>query len=106
MPSSFVLPVYCTPVASFAIRISAPAIAPPVGSSTRPLMVPFGDCPDTQPAETSAANPQKTILRSHIRLLLRRTSCVVFLRSTEERTDLYHDAIIGERNDSIKEASN
>src|SRR5712692_888049 len=33
------------PVASFTIRISAPGIERPDGSSTRPLIVPLGDCP-------------------------------------------------------------
>src|ERR1700692_4079040 len=45
MPSPFVVPAYLTPVASFAIKMSAPAIARPDGSSTMPLKVPLGDCP-------------------------------------------------------------
>src|ERR1700683_2111261 len=44
MPSSFVLPGYCTRVASFTTVMSAPAITFPEGSSTRPLIVPLGDC--------------------------------------------------------------
>src|SRR5581483_6042297 len=45
MPSSLVVPEYFTPVASFTIMMSALAIARPEGSSTSPLIVPFGDCP-------------------------------------------------------------
>src|ERR1700677_1772401 len=106
MPSSFVLPTYCTPVASFTMRTSAPAIAPPVGSSTKPLMMPFGDCPERQQAKSRLTIPKKTNLCNPMGLLLARTKCVVFLRSTEERTKLYHGAVIGERNDDTKEASN
>src|SRR5271163_4438679 len=106
MPSPFVLPTYCTAVASFTIRISAPAITPPVGSSTRPLIVPFGDCAERQPDITRITNPKKPILRNHMGLLLRGTNCVVFLRSTEERTEMYQRAVIAARTDHTKEASN
>src|ERR1700730_18068506 len=44
MPSPWVTPEYRTPVASFTIWISAPAMARPEGSSTKPLIVPKGDC--------------------------------------------------------------
>src|ERR1019366_6500963 len=44
MPSLLVLLEYLTPVTSFMTRTSAPAITLLDGSSTRPLMVPFGDC--------------------------------------------------------------
>src|SRR5580700_2661637 len=87
MPSLFVLPVYCTPVASFAIRISAPGTVPPVGSSTRPLMVPFGDCPDKQPAKMRLTNPKRPILRSHMGLLLPGTNCVPLLQPAQQQAE-------------------
>src|SRR6266436_4090935 len=45
MPSPFVAPGYLIPVTSLTIRSSAPAIARPDGSCTRPLIVALGDCP-------------------------------------------------------------
>src|ERR1700723_2166722 len=89
MPSPFVLPVYWTPVASFAIRISAPTITPPVASSTRPLIVAFGDCPARQPAKTRLTIPRKLTLRNHMLLLLRQTNCFLFVEYPKEKAEMY-----------------
>src|SRR6202050_4000399 len=66
MPSSLVLPEYCTPVASFITRMSAPPITLLDGSSTRPLMVPLVDCAargrtnDTAQAKTKTMRGKRT----------------------------------------------
>ncbi|MFZ1034777.1 MAG: hypothetical protein WAN72_22505, partial [Candidatus Acidiferrales bacterium] len=94
-----------TPVASLAMRISAPAIALSSGSSTKPLIVAFGYCPDRQPAKTRLTIPKKTILRNHMSLL-RRPNCVIFLWSTKEKTEMSHGAIIVNQTDDTKQAIN
>src|SRR6266849_5979343 len=54
MPSSLVLVEYFTPVTSFATKRSAPTMTLLAGSSTRPLMVPLGDCASVVALNTTA----------------------------------------------------
>src|SRR5437899_4614694 len=64
MPSPFVLVTYWTPVASFTTNTSAPAIAPPEGSRTIPLIVAFGDCPNAAPRQNRLRTRRKLIPRT------------------------------------------
>src|SRR5580658_146329 len=92
MPSSFVLPEYFTPVASFITRMSAPPITLLEGSSTRPLMVPLADCAargranDTAQAKTKAMRGKRT----RTVILLWPTDSEILFRSTERGLTWYH----------------
>src|SRR5271157_5754580 len=92
MPSSFVLPEYLTPVTSFITRMSAPTITPFEGSTTRPLMLPFGDCAARGRASDTAQAIRKAMRGKHTRtvILLWPTDSEILFGSTERGLTWYH----------------
>src|SRR5208282_1908902 len=92
MPSSLVLPGYLTPVASLITRMSAPAITPFEGSTTRPLIVPLGDCAARGRASDTAQAKRKAMRgkRTHTVILLWPTDSGILFRSTEKDLTWYH----------------
>src|SRR5580658_50523 len=92
MPSSLVLPEYCTPVASFIARMSAPPITLLDGSSTRPLMVPLVDCAAMGRASDAAQAKRKAMRGKRTRtvILLGPTDSDILFGSTEGGLTWYH----------------
>src|SRR5208282_1697023 len=92
MPSSFVLPEYLTPVASFITRMSAPTITPLEGSTTRPLIVPLLDCAARGRASDTVQATRKAMRGKRTRtvILLWPTDSEILFRSTERGITWYH----------------
>src|ERR1700733_14211051 len=91
MPSSLVFPKYFTPVASFITRMSAPAITLLDGSSTRPLMVPLGDCAAKGRASDTAQAKRQAMRGKRTRtvILLWPTDSEILFGSTERGLTWY-----------------
>src|ERR1700722_6774322 len=92
MPSSLVLPEYCTPVASFITRMSAPPMTLFDESSTRPLIVPLGDCAARGRASNTAQAKRKAMRGKRTRTvnLLGPTDSDILFGSTERGLTWYH----------------
>src|ERR1700679_863694 len=91
MPSSLVLPEYLTPVASFITRMSTPPITLLDGSSTRPLIVPLGDCAARGRASDIAQAKRKAMRGKRTRtvILLGPTDSDILFGSTERGLTWY-----------------